>query len=313
MKTMWLLYIMMFTTTAASAADPYEAIRRGNAHFQAGAYEAALSAYDEVTKAPPGGEYQLLHNRAAAHYKLGAYDDARELWTRIKNHADADLAAQARYNLGNCSYQEALAAVQQDPQAALDKLTEAREQYQGALRINPSLADARANLELSQQLAKQIEELLQQSPQSQPSQQQQDQDNQQQCDSQPSNSQQQQQEQQQNQQQQDQQQQGEDTQSGSQQQPGQQDEQSGQDQPPEEQAQQQDQAAPGEDEQQPQQPQDAAEQQEPQEGDQPPVPIEMTRAQAERLLQKIRDAEKRRREQLARQRARQQKPVERDW
>jgi hypothetical protein len=39
----------------------------------------------------------------------------------------------------------------------------------------------------------------------------------------------------------------------------------------------------------------------------------LTREQAERLLQMIRDAEKARRERLAQQRAASQKPVERDW
>ncbi|MEW6253018.1 MAG: hypothetical protein AB1716_20460, partial [Planctomycetota bacterium] len=44
-----------------------------------------------------------------------------------------------------------------------------------------------------------------------------------------------------------------------------------------------------------------------------PREVRMTQAEMERLLQRVRDAEKQRRELLLRRRVAQQKPVERDW
>jgi hypothetical protein len=58
---------------------------------------------------------------------------------------------------------------------------------------------------------------------------------------------------------------------------------------------------------------DLAEQQEEPAADQPPPGVKMSRQEAERLLQKIRDAEKARRELLRQRERARHKPVDRDW
>jgi Ca-activated chloride channel family protein len=292
-------WLLLFLSSAALADTPRELITRGNEHFQAGRYAEALEAYNQVEEAdgqPLAPE--LLHDRAAAHFKLGQLDEARELWVRAAGLKDEAFEAAARYNLGNCDYADALQALQgQNGGAALELLDRAVDQYRDALRLDPTLTDARANLELAARLKQQIEEQAEQQPQSQPTPQQQpDRQEQQQGESasqpssQPSESG---EPQEQSEQQTDEQQQDD-----SPQQPTTQPET----QPtPQTQPAPQPQAEPSPDE-------ERAEQEQPQ-----LVPIELTKEEAERLLQLIRDAERQRRAILqAREQAR-YKGADKDW
>ena len=91
------------------AAPPRELIQQGNRHYAAGRYAEALEAYQqaaEVAGVDVGPE--LLHNQAAAQFKLGDLDEARELWVRALALKDAAWEARTRYNLGNCDYAQAL-------------------------------------------------------------------------------------------------------------------------------------------------------------------------------------------------------------
>lgn len=309
-----------------SDAGTYELIQLGNVCFEQGLYDEALAHY--TTAAERGDERYapaLLHNRAAANYKLGNKDEARELWVRALPLGDAEFEAQARYNLGNCDYDEALRMLEggADPAAqggvdanrVMQALDTAIEQYRDAVRLDPSLNQARANLELARQFKKQLKEQMEQQQQqsSQPSDeqsetqpsdeqcenpsgdsQQQNADSQQQSSTQPSDQQQQQDQQQSEQEQREGQQEQQDQQ--------QQEQQSSETQPADQQPTETQPAG------QPQEQMGEGEQQ-----DQQAQPILLTREEAERLLQMIRDAERARREALrARERGRHE-PVDRDW
>lgn len=305
--------VLLFVPMAPAADSGRELIRQGNAHYAAGRYDKALECYDAAAgQADVAGSAELLHDRAAALYKLGKVDEARDLWVRLKESQDAAFEARTRYNLGNCDYTDALATAGQNGQKAVELLGQAVEQYREALRLNPALGDARANLELTQLLKRQIEEQQQNQQQNQDSKGGQKSD-QQQSSTQPSQSQADEQDQKNQQPNREQ----------SESQPSQSPE--SQKSSPEEQDQQEEESKdqPRQEQQQPEQPpqsqpgtQPSAAESQPSdrsEEDAPSVPIEMTREQAERLLQKIRDAEKARREKLAQERMSRQKPVERDW
>ncbi len=309
------------------AASPRELIEQGNAHYVAGRFAEALDCYEQAgERAPAQFAAELLHNRAAALFKLGRRDDARELWTRVRDVGDTAQAARATYNLGNCHYAEALEALhsafgqpeaqrQLDAGAILDSLDVAIERYREAVQLDGELADARANLELAHALREDLRAQLSQEPdetgskgdqdgapnedeqgEQQEQQQQEERDQEQEQDSQDQQGEQQaQQEQDERQEQGQEQDQGQDEE----QQAGQEQQEDGADQQ-------------GED-QQPQEP-EQPESQEGAEEDARPVPqVRMTPQEAERLLQLIRDAEKARREMLRERERRSQPPVERDW
>lgn len=286
---MWAVLLAGVVMGAAQAESSRDLTAAGHEHFANGCYEESLESYKQALEAAgEAAAAELLHNRAAAHFKLGQIGDAREYWVRAASRKDEPFEARARYNLGNCDYADALKAVEeQNASKSIELLERAMKQYKNAVRLDPTFQNARANLELAAKLAEQIKDQTstQPSSQSQPS-------------SQPS--------QQNDNQQQDQSQQNPDSPPSSQPQPG--------TQPSDEQEQEQEQ--PGEDETSsqpsPPEPQDASDKQ--QEGEQKPGEmIQMTPEEAERLLQKIRDAEQRRRIQLRLREAAKYKPADKDW
>lgn len=306
---------LLLTAGRAWGGEAEDLARRGESQYAAGDYAAALESFraaSELAGVDPAARAALLHNEAAAHFRLGQIEEARDLWSRVKALRDAGFEARTEYNLGNCDYADALQAYgQQDLQAAGEHVAAALEKYRQALRLDPGLNDARANLELAHLLKKQLDAQLQQSQQPDQSQQkgeQNEENQQQQPSSQPSES------QESESQPSDQQQsepQPQSRPSDSQEQEEEESEsQPPQEQPESEQEQPQENASTGD------QPESQPAASQPEQAEQPPedeLPhVRMTRAQAERLLQMVRDAEKQRREALARRRAG-GRPVERDW
>ncbi len=295
MRTAVLLLALLVPAPAVAdeLEQQREIIGQGNELYAAGKYAEALERYASIERPDPRVAAELLFDQAAAHYMTGQLDEARELWTRAAPLRDARFEAACRYNLGNCDYAAALQALQkQDTAAAGAAIEKAMANYADALRLRPDFTDARANLELAAQLKKMIEQIQQQQQQQQSGQKNEDQQkqDQQSCD-QPSQG-----DQQQNKRQQSD---SQDQQSPDQPRPDQQ-------QSP----QQQDQSQADEQQTAGQQP-DQAEQRNEQSGRK--MKVQMTREEALRLLQRIRDAERQRRQMLRRLEAAKQKPVEKDW
>lgn len=319
--------------------SPRALIRRGNADYGAGKYAEALERYRKAgpsSENDPTIQAELWNNEAAAHFKLGALAEARELWVRAAGLRDARFEAAARFNIGNCHYAEALRAFEAataqampgrsgapaagpagstsaeprgvDVQGVLNSLDKAIQEYRDTLRLDPQMQHARANLELAAQLKKQIEEQAEQQSES---------------GSQPNREQDRQDQDQQNQDQQDQDQNESQSSSQPSSQPSQrqdepeeqktQDEQEPQSQPSLQE--QQSPEMPEESESAPQSQPDSPEQrlEEQQEQDPQPVMLHLTKEEAEALIQKIRDAERQRRAILRLREVAGQKPVEKDW
>lgn len=307
-----MVVLTLILTPGALASAPRESIARGNEHYAAGRYAEALEEYRRVGD-PPADEIaaEALHNLAAASFRLGRFDDARELWVRAAGRRDAAFEAAARYNLGNCDYGEALQRAESgDGTGIFELLDSAMDNYRDALRLDPTLANARANLELAHRLKKTLEEMMEQQQQERPESSEQQQEEGEQDDK---------------------SEQGDDSQ------PTSQPDQRPPDGDPESQE-ENGQEGEGENEQEPDspepqppsepepQPEDDAEPQQPEPSDddappsepdpaqvEPPPDLNLTPEEAARLLQRIRDAERQRRALLRQREAQRYRPVERDW
>ncbi|WP_147274281.1 VWA domain-containing protein, partial [Bremerella cremea] len=194
----------LVATNIAAAAPPESLVQKGNEELHAGNVEAALNSYQQAAAEVPNSP-QLLYNQAVAQYRGGQFEAARNLFTQTLATGDKSLDAQARYNLGNCDYAEAVQLAQKDKPAAIERLNSALDHYRNSLAANGNDTDARANAQLAQMLIDQLQKEEEQEKQDQQQQDQQQQDQQQQ--DQQQQDQQQQDQQQQDQQQQDQQQQ----------------------------------------------------------------------------------------------------------
>ena len=309
-------------------------VREARAKLDAGDFAGAAERYAEALRARPEAA-AAAYNQGVALYREGKYADAARTFSQAAEIAsegtktDPVVEARSTYNKAASHYRatkaqaeaaermlasegakvldgaEAPAKEPVDPEALKAAIEDAQKSLQGfkdASLNDPTDRDARANAQQSLRLLRALEELRKQQEQQK---QKQDQDQEQKQDQEQQQQQQQQQDQQQpkDQKQQEQQQQ-KDPQSGDQ----------GEAQPPKD---------PGDSKDQPKQEPSDGEQDAPkQPADQPPPPKpsgerpgEMTKQEADRLLQAIRDRERERRAEQERAAAvpRNRRPPAKDW
>ena len=208
---------MFCGTTSVSAQDVSEPTRvarqinEANATLRQGDIDSAIQQYQALESSGEAND-TLAYNLAVAQYRKGDLAAAENLFQQTATTSDNTIAADSRYNLGNCRYAAAIQTAQQDKAAAIEQLREAIRNYRSSLRLNADNPDARANIELAAEMIRKLEEEQKkeeeqkQQEQQQDQQQQESQDQQQQNQQQQDNSQSDQNEQQDNQSQDDQQQ-----------------------------------------------------------------------------------------------------------
>ncbi|MEM9587028.1 MAG: hypothetical protein AAGA03_07070 [Planctomycetota bacterium] len=153
-------------------------IEAASRHLDLGETAEAERIYREL------GSYsnqpELVYNHAVAAYQNGERDAAGKLFARVVATAGPELAAKARYNLGNLYFEQAVALASPDEPSTADAAggssptaeTPAQETkqppeptallevairyYYDALRLDPSDDDARANAELAHALLKKL-------------------------------------------------------------------------------------------------------------------------------------------------------------
>lgn len=288
-------------------------------------WDDAIGLYGQLREVMPDTP-QIPYNLGIAHHGKGDYDRAAEqLEEALSLSRDPELASKAAHNLLSSIWEQTdpLVAESETPgglapqgepdameqrmatlESAPKRLERALNQFKRRLDTDPADLETRRDGELAQQRIEQLRKVMEQMQQQQSEQQQGEQDQEQQDQEDQQQQQQQQGEQEQQEQQQQQQQQG--------QQPDDQQQQEQQDQ------QQEQQQAGAEQQDQQEQQQQSGAQQEQQAGDeqqqqQPAAAEQMSPEQAERLLQQVRDKEQQRRQELARRRLPDQRPVDKDW
>ena len=163
--------LALLIAVPADAVPPDEAVRQGNALYEAGSFDAAARQYDMAAQALP--------DAAAVHFNLGnalfkqqRFNAAVEHYARALTTAapgPAGLEGRLKFNLGNVAYQRALQALP-DAQQALPHLQSAVTYYRDSLEVDPQQGDARYNLELAQTLLRQLQQQPPGDPQAQPTQ-----------------------------------------------------------------------------------------------------------------------------------------------
>ena len=112
-----------------------QAIKRGNTHYEAGAYDVALEAYRSAAADRPEDTISR-YNLGTALYQKKQFEKAADEFRRSLDAADPIHRAQGYYNLGNA-------------QAQLNDIEGAIRSYKSALRLNPTDLEAKHNLELA--------------------------------------------------------------------------------------------------------------------------------------------------------------------
>ncbi len=265
-------------------ADARKKVDASLAALKAGEYEKALEGFRDAEVSFPESS-ELAYNRGVALYRLGNFDEAKAAFASALSTRNLALEQKAKFNLGNSAYSQALQRLT-DHAGAIEDLRRAIDYYRDALELDPNDQDARANIETAYLLIKDLLDKLKQEEEKQQQEQPSSQDSQ--CDQPPEP--------------QDQSQDGQQKQEDSQQQQQQQQQQ-------------------GDEQEQPSQPENGElesadpqeEHEQPQAGRPEPQERKMTREEAARLLQAVRDRERERRDELRRREMLGRPPVDRDW
>jgi Ca-activated chloride channel family protein len=194
--------LVLLGLSLSASASPSSALR----DYKSGKYDQALKQFQDLQKKDQ--DPRLHFNAGAAAYREGKLEEAIEEFSKAANAKELDLQQMAYYNRGNSRFY--LGAQAPDPKTRSEQWQNSLQDFESALKLNPKDPDAQYNREL---VKKEIEELKQQ----QKNQQQQNQD---QSQDQKDQQQQDQQQQQQNQGDQKEQQEQQQTQSQDQQQDG---------------------------------------------------------------------------------------------
>ncbi|MEZ6131432.1 MAG: hypothetical protein R3C59_22385 [Planctomycetaceae bacterium] len=146
----------VYAQTSINAAAAAEQINAANTLLRDGNVDGALEAYGRIVPAEDQ-QSEWIYNRAVAEYRKGNIESAAHLFTKVATADSTAVAADSRYNLGNCRYATALQLAETDRLAAIEALREAISHYRASLRIKSSNADARANIELAAELIRRLD------------------------------------------------------------------------------------------------------------------------------------------------------------
>lgn len=131
--------------TRGADVDLRAALEQANQAMADQDYPAAVKAYQKAIEADPD-QPGLAYNLGVAAYKQGQLEEAKDRFTQALQNATPNVEARAKFNLGNVAYAQALKKVQAAPEA-IQLLRSAVAHYRDALEVRPDDVDARANIE----------------------------------------------------------------------------------------------------------------------------------------------------------------------
>lgn len=150
--------VLLAIFTAAAFADAARSlVARGNRAYQRGEFDRALEAYGQAARLEPDAA-EVWFNLGNAYYRLGDYRAAMDAYEQaaVRSRKKA-LEARCKFNQGNACLRQALAEGAVDPSQALEGLEDSVRLYQDALKLDPTLGDARHNIEVARRLMRQFE------------------------------------------------------------------------------------------------------------------------------------------------------------
>ncbi len=150
---MTLLLLLLF-----AAGPAQNLVSQGNAAMRDRNHEEAVQLYQKaLAKRPdsPEAHYDL----GVAFYRLGDFSRALDNFDRAARlRRKGRLAAQARYNAGNCMFHQGLGMVSSDPQGALGLLEQSLASFNEAVRLDSTLGDATHNAGVVKRWLQMLEE-----------------------------------------------------------------------------------------------------------------------------------------------------------
>lgn len=150
------LAIAMVVTQVVFGESARTLTRSGNRLYSDGNFNEAINRYDQALVDMPQAPEPKL-NKANGYYRLDDLAKAMDLYKEVAADAKGmNLVAKAKYNLGNCYFQQGSKQRDSDLQKALDDFKTSITYWRGVLDIEPENKKAARNIEVARLTIKDI-------------------------------------------------------------------------------------------------------------------------------------------------------------
>jgi len=130
--------------------------QQGNKLYAEGNFNEAVNQYDQALVETPQA-LEPRFNKANSYYRLDDLDKAADLYKEVAAKArDMKLVTNAKYNLGNCYFQQGAKQRDSDLQKALNDYKTSITHWRSALDIEPENKKAAKNIEVARLIIKDI-------------------------------------------------------------------------------------------------------------------------------------------------------------
>jgi len=150
------LLLVSFAFQTAFAGSAQVSTGQGNRLYEQGKFNEAIKQYDQAIIDSP----QVLEpkfNKANSHYRLDDIEQAMNLYRQVAaNSKDMKLVTKAKYNLGNCFFQQGSKQRDSNLQKAIEEMETAIGHWRGVLDIDPENQKAAKNIEVARLTIKDI-------------------------------------------------------------------------------------------------------------------------------------------------------------
>jgi Ca-activated chloride channel family protein len=149
-----LTVLFMLQTVLASSAGL--STRRGNELYEKGKFDEAIGQYDQALFDRPEA-LEPKFNKANSYYRLDDLGQAVNLYREVAAESkDMKLVTKAKYNLGNCSFQQGSKQRDSNLQKAIEEMEAAIGHWRAVLDIEPENKKAAKNIEVARLIIKDI-------------------------------------------------------------------------------------------------------------------------------------------------------------
>jgi len=175
-SVVWTIVLAVSCGPAAMGQTGADRVRSGNALYQQGQYDQALTQYDKALIEDPRLD-QARFNKANTFFRMDDLAGAMDLYNEVSaGTRDMDLVKKAKTNLGNAYFQRGLKQRDSDLQKAVDDIKTSIGLWRAVLDLDPNHEKARRNKEVAGLALKDIlDQMKKQQKQADPNQAQQDQ------------------------------------------------------------------------------------------------------------------------------------------
>ncbi len=146
----------VFLAQAAFGGSARKAVQEGNRLYKEGRLNEAVKGYDEALQDRPEAVVPLF-NKANSLYRLEDPNAALGLYKEVATKSrDMGLAAKAKYNAGNCSFQLGCKQKDSNLQKAVECMETAVDYWRSVLELEPGNEKAARNIEVARLTIKDI-------------------------------------------------------------------------------------------------------------------------------------------------------------